>query len=380
MNVPILELKTQYQQIKSEIDAAISEVFEASWFVLGKQGQAFEEEFAAWCGARFCVGCGSGTEAIHLALVAVGVQHGDEVITVPNTAVPTCSAISAAGATPVFVDVNPDTYTMDVAQVESKITPKTKAIVPVHLYGHPVDMDALLEVAQRHSIPVVDDAAQAHGAQVRGRRIGSFGNATAWSFYPSKNLGAYGDSGAVTTNDEALRDQLVRLRNYGEERRYYHPIKGFNSRLDEIHAAMLRVKLRYLDEWNAARRRIAEFYLSHIVNPLITLPQEKSWARHSWHLFVVRCGADFQSADLQAGCLRYRDALRAHLQARGVGSQIHYPIPIHRQQAYADLNLPEGSLPVAEKLANEVLSLPLYPEMTEEQAAYVCEAVNEFKA
>jgi len=366
MNIPILELKTQYQQIKVEIDAALAEVFEASWFVLGKQGQMFEEEFAAWCGARFCVGCGSGTEAIHLALVAVGVQPGDEVITVPNTAVPTCSAISAAGATPVFVDVDPDTYTMDVAQVASKISPKTKAIVPVHLYGHPVDMDALLEVAQRHHVPVVDDAAQAHGAALRGRRIGSFGNATAWSFYPSKNLGAYGDGGAVTANDESLRDRLVRLRNYGEERRYYHTVKGFNSRLDEIQAAILRVKLRHLDEWNAARRRIAEFYLRHIVNPLITLPLEKPWARHCWHLFVVRTPQ--------------RDALRTHLQARGIGSQIHYPIPIHRQQAYADLNLPEGSLPVAEQLANEVLSLPLYPEMTEEQAARVCEAVNEFKA
>jgi dTDP-4-amino-4,6-dideoxygalactose transaminase len=364
VKVPILEFKTQYRAHQAELDAAIREVLEASWFILGKQGEAFEQEFASYCGGGHAVGVGSGTEALHLALLACGVGPGDEVITVPNTAVPTVCAIDFAGATPVFADIDPATFTLDPAELERRLTPRTKAVVPVHLYGQPADMEPILEFAQRHGLRVIDDAAQAHGAEYRGRRVGVLADATAWSFYPSKNLGAYGDAGAVTTNDPELARRLRMLRNYGEEERYYHTIRGFNSRLDEIQAALLRVKLRHLDAWNDRRREIAAHYGERIRHPEIRLPGEASWARHVYHLYVVRTPR--------------RDALREHLAAREIGSQIHYPVPLYRQQAYAHLQVPAGDCPEAERAMAEILSIPVYPELTDEQVEAVVEAVNSF--
>jgi dTDP-4-amino-4,6-dideoxygalactose transaminase len=366
MRVPIVELKSQYQAHQAELDAAIREVLEASWFVLGRQGAAFEAEFAAYCGAREAVGVGSGTEALHLALLACGIGRGDEVITVPNTAVPTVCAIDFAGATPVFADIDPVTFTINPDELERRRTPRTRAIVPVHLYGQPVDLTPILEFARRHDLAVVDDAAQAHGAEYQGRRIGALADATAWSFYPSKNLGAYGDAGAATTNDPGIARRLRMLRNYGEEERYYHTIRGFNSRLDEIQAALLRVKLRHLDEWNERRRRIVDQYTAEITHPEIELPAEAAWGRHVYHLYVVRS--------------KRRDALRAHLQAREIGSQIHYPLPIYRQAAYADLHVNPAEYPEAERAAQEILSLPIYPELTDAQVSAVVDALNSFPA
>jgi dTDP-4-amino-4,6-dideoxygalactose transaminase len=286
------------------------------------------------------------------------------VITVPNTAVPTVCAIDFAGATPVFADIDPVTFTLDPGQLERVRTPRTKAIVPVHLYGHPAEMRPILEFARRHGLRVIDDAAQAHGAEYEGRRIGALADATAWSFYPSKNLGAYGDAGAITTDDAEVAHRVRMLRNYGEEERYYHTLRGFNSRLDEIQAALLRVKLRHLDEWNERRRAIAAQYSEAICHPEVELPTEAAWAHHVFHLYVVRS--------------RRRDALRTHLQSREIGTQIHYPLPVYRQKAYVSLAVPPGACPAAERAAAEVLSLPVYPELTGEQIDAVIQSVNDF--
>jgi dTDP-4-amino-4,6-dideoxygalactose transaminase len=293
------------------------------------------------------------------------VQRGDEVITVPNTAVPTVCAIDFAGATPVFADIDPATFNLDPAELERRVTPRTKAIVPVHLYGQPAEMGPILELARRRGLRVIDDAAQAHGAAYRGQRIGAMADATAWSFYPSKNLGAYGDAGAVTTDDPDVAQRVRMLRNYGEEERYYHTLRGFNSRLDEIQAAILRAKLPHLDGWNDRRRAIAAHYNKAICHPDIELPSEAAWAHHVYHLYVVRT--------------RHRDTLREQLAAREIGSQIHYPVPIYLQKAYAYLGVPQGHCPHAERAMAEVLSLPLYPEMTDAQVAAVVEAVNSFE-
>ena len=363
-NIPFVELKTQFDNIETEILSAIDEVLTSSWYILGEQGKAFEREFATYVQAQYAVGVGSGTEAIHLALMAVGVGHGDEVITVANTCIPTVAAISAAGAIPELIDVDPDTLTMDPEQLEPAISEKTKAIVPVHLYGHPCDMDPILEIAGKHRIPVVEDCAQAHGAMYKGKSCGTFGTAASFSFYPSKNLGAYGDGGAVVTDDDELADALRKLRNYGEEERYYHSLKGVNSRLDEIQAAILRVKLKYLDDWNDQRRELADAYRSKLADLPITLPAEMPWARHNYHLFVIRSPR--------------RDELHTYLKDRGISTLMHYPVPIHLQSAYSDLGIGEGSFPVAEKACNEVLSLPLYPELSLENIERICEALREF--
>ena len=342
---------------------ALAAVVDSGWFILGKQVEAFEREFAAYCGAAFGIGVGSGTEALHLGLLACGVEPGDEVITVAFTAVPTVTAITLAGATPVFVDVDPTTFTMDPNQVDGRITPRTKVILPVHLYGHPADLDPLLDLARRHGLRVLEDAAQAHGTHYRGRPVGSIGDLTAFSFYPTKNLGACGDGGLVTTNDPALADRLRLLRNYGQRTRYVHEIQGANSRLDEIQAAVLRVKLPQLDHWNDARRSRAELY--HDVLRAVRVPSEQPWAHHVWHLYVV----------LHAR----RDALQKYLAERGVGTLIHYPLPVHLQPAYRYLGWEPGSLPQTERLSQEILSLPLYPELPMEQVAYVAEQVNAFE-
>jgi dTDP-4-amino-4,6-dideoxygalactose transaminase len=368
-SIPHYLTKPQYLALKPELDAAIRGVLDDSFFILGKRLADFEREFATYLGVRHVVGVGSGTEAIHLALRALGIGAGDDVLTVSHTAVATTVAISAAGARPVFVDVDPETFTLDPARLEASLTERTRAIVPVHLYGHPAHMEPIRELAERRGLMVVEDAAQAHGAEYRGRKCGTLGQAAAFSFYPTKNLGAYGDAGAVATDDPDLAQRLVMLRNYGWDpdpaRRYYSLTKGVNSRLDELQAAVLSVKLRHLDAGNERRRELAGLYGELLGGiPGLTVPDEQPWGRHVYHLYVIRAPR--------------RDALHAHLRARGVGAQIHYPEPVHRQQAYADLGYGAGSLPETERACTEILSLPLYPELAEEDVRYVAQAVRSF--
>jgi len=361
--IPVMELKRQYESIKQEIDEAVASVLDSGWFVLGKNVAAFEEEFAAYCGTRFAVGVGSGVEALHLALLACGIGPGDEVITIPFTAVPTALGISLTGAAPVFVDVDADTCLMDPALLPARISEKTKAILPVHLYGQCADMDRICATAREHGIMVVEDAAQAHGACWKGKKAGALGDVGCFSFYPSKNLGAYGEAGMVTTNDEAIAERVRMLRNYGQGDRYHHKIKGVNSRLDELQAAILRVKLRHLDEWNERRRQIAAIYNSGLADTPLRLPVESDGAEHVYHLYAIRT--------------EERDALRGYLTEKGVGTQIHYPIPVHLQEAYADLGLGEGAFPRAERAAREVLSLPMFPELRGEEVKTVIQRVRE---
>lgn len=363
IKIPCSELKIQYENIKAEIKAAFDEVFESSWFILGKQVESFEQEFAAYCGASYGIGVGSGTEALHLGLLACGVQPGDEVITVANTAVPTISAISFAQAKPVFVDIDPLSYTMDPSAIEAKITSRTRVILPVHLYGQAADMDPIMEIAHRYGLKVVEDACQAHGATYRGHRVGAIGDLGCFSFYPSKNLGAYGDGGMVVTNDPELADRLKLLRNYGQRKRYYHDIKGFNSRLDELQAAFLRKKLQYLDQWNARRRDLANQY-EKLLDDSVVKPVEASYAYHIYHLYVIRC--------------QRREQLQQYLLDHGIQTLIHYPVPVHLQQAYQDLKVSSGSLPITEQYAAEILSLPMFPELTEEQVSIVSDTINRF--
>jgi len=363
--VPILELKRQYERIKDEIDAAVASVFDSGWFVLGENVRAFEEEFARYCGVKYAVGVGSGLEALHLALLALGVGEGDEVITVPFTAVATTLAISFAGAKPVFVDVEPDTCLMDATKIREHITPRTKAIIPVHLYGQCADMDAINSIAREKGLKVIEDAAQAHGAMYRGKRAGALGDVGCFSFYPSKNLGAYGEAGMVTTNDESVAERVRMLRNYGQSDRYHHKLKGYNSRLDELQAAVLRVKLRHLDEWNEERRELARRYNEALTDCGVGLPVEREGRRHVFHLYVIRSPQ--------------RDALREYLRERQIGTQIHYPIPVHLQEAYKELGLRRGCFPVSERLADEVLSIPLFPELSESEVSAVIDAVRGFR-
>ncbi|MCC6153116.1 MAG: DegT/DnrJ/EryC1/StrS family aminotransferase [Candidatus Hydrogenedentes bacterium] len=363
--IPFAELKPQYLSIKEEIDAAIAEVFDAGWFILGKQCAAFEDEFAAYHGAgNLAVGCASGTDAIHLALRAVGVKPGEEVITVANTCVPTVCGIAASGATITLADVNNDTLTMCPESLRNAITPRTRAVVPVHLYGHPCDMDAITAVAREYNLKLVEDCAQAHGALYKGKKCGTFGDAAAFSFYPSKNLGAYGDGGAVLTRDPAVAERVRMLRNYGEESRYRSVSGGFNSRLDELQAAILRVKLRHLDAWNAARRERAKRYGEMLTGSAVSLPHEAAWATGNYHLYAVRAA--------------FRDSLKNYLHKAGIGTQIHYPTPIHCQPAYANLNYIKGTFPSSELSCNEVLSLPMYPELSMQDVAIIVGAIRAF--
>jgi dTDP-4-amino-4,6-dideoxygalactose transaminase len=348
--VPIVDLTAQYHEIREEIDAAIARVVQRGWFILGQELRAFEEAFARYCGVAHAVGVGSGTEALHLALVALGAGPGKEVVTVANTAVPTLSAISFTGARPVLVDVDRATATMDVEALEKAITSRTAAVVPVDLYGQCADYDPIRSICARKGVPIVADAAQSHGAAYHGTRAGSLAEATAFSFYPSKNLGAYGDAGMVTTDDAALADRLRRLRNYGERERYHHSEVGFNSRLDEMQAAILLAKLPHLDDWNRRRRELAVRYARELSDTSVEWIPQAEGRTHVWHLCVA--------------VVENRDALRARLAQRGIQSQIHYPIPIHLQEAYAFLGGRVGDFPVAESLARRIASLPLYPELT----------------
>jgi dTDP-4-amino-4,6-dideoxygalactose transaminase len=361
--IPYLDLKAQYHGIKDEVDAAVLRVLESTQFILGEEVAAFEREFAAYCQASESVGVNSGTSALHLALLAMGIGSGDEVITTPFTFVATVAAIRYAGATPVFVDIEPDYFTIDPAKIESAITRRTRAIMPVHLYGQPADMKPILEIARRRGLTVIEDAAQAHGSEYHGRRCGSLSEIAAFSFYPGKNLGAYGEGGALTTTRSDVATTCRVLRDWGQEKRYEHRLKGFNYRMDGIQGAVLRVKLRHLEAWTEKRRQVARWY-GEALNPgSVRVPKERPDCRHVYHVYVVR------SDD--------RDGLREALTKEGIQTGIHYPIPVHLQPAHEDLGYHTGDFPVAEAAAREVLSLPIYPEMNREQVRMVAAAVSE---
>jgi dTDP-4-amino-4,6-dideoxygalactose transaminase len=366
MNVPFLDLKAAYGELAGELNEAAGRVLASGHYILGPEVEAFEAEFAALCGAAHCVGVADGLDALHLILRAMDVGPGDEVIVPSNTYIATWLAVSYAGATPVPVEPDGRTYNLDPARLEAAITPRTKAVMPVHLYGQPADMDPINEIAARRRIRVIEDAAQAHGALYRGRPAGSLGHVAGFSFYPGKNLGAMGDGGAVVTSDAALADRVRVLRNYGSRVKYYNEAKGFNSRLDELQAALLRVKLRRLGEWNDRRRAAARLYADALAGvPGLALPFVPDYADPVWHLYVVR------HAD--------RDALQQHLSAEGVGTLIHYPVPPHLQEAYGELGLGPGSLPVAEAMAREILSLPMGPHLAAEESNYVVARVQSFQ-
>lgn len=361
-DVPLVDLKTQYDSIHDEIDAAIRNVIVRSAFIGGAEVRDFEAEFAAYCEAAGCVGVGNGTDALYLTLRAFGIGAGDEVITVAHTFIATAEAITSTGARPRFVDVRPDTLLMDAAGLAAAITPHTRAIIPVHLYGQPCDMTAIMAVARSHGLRVIEDAAQAHGARWRGRRVGSVGDAACFSFYPGKNLGAYGDGGAVVSNDVDLIRRIRMLANHGRSEKYTHEWPGVNSRLDGLQAAILRVKLRHLDQWNMARRRHAIRYLQALSAVPIGLPVAHPDAEPVWHLFVVT--------------VPERERLQQRLKAKGIETGVHYPTPLHLQPAYKPSGIPPGALPVSEHAARHVLSLPMYPELTEQQVADIGREVS----
>ena len=366
MNIPFLDVGATYHELREEIDQAVGRVLAGGWYILGSEVEAFEREFAEYLGVKHCIGVGNGLDALHLALKARGLGPGDEVLVPSNTYIATWLAVSYCGATPVPIEPDEATYNLDPARLEAAITPRTKAIVPVHLYGQSADMAPIMALAERYGLWVLEDAAQAHGATYQGQPTGGLGHAAGWSFYPGKNLGAFGDAGAITTNDDQLAEQVRMLRNYGSKVKYYNEVAGFNSRLDEIQAAVLRVKLKHLDEWNRRRQEIAAFYLQNLAGTGLTMPTVPATNEHVWHLFVVRSPR--------------RDALQKHLQAAGIGTVIHYPVPPHLQKAYQELELPEGSFPISEALHREVLSLPMGPHLTEAQAAAVVKAVRQFQA
>lgn len=359
--IPLLDLSAQYASIKHEIDNAIARVVSTSDFILGEELGLFESEFAAFCGVRHCVGVDSGLSALELVLRAWGLGPGDEVITAANTFIATALAISSTGATPVLADVDSRSCNIDPEAVRAAITPRTRAIVPVHLYGLPAEMDAIHEIAAEYGLAVLEDACQAHGARYKSKRTGSLGHAAAFSFYPGKNLGAYGDGGAIVTDDSALATQLRSMRNYGQKAKYVHSNKGYNRRLDTMQAAILRVKLRYLDGWNVLRNRHSQAYSELLWGSSVSLPPRWEGLESAWHLYVVRSP--------------FRDEMKAHLAAHGIASGLHYPTPIHLQAAYADAGYRKGDFPVTERLSEEILSLPMYPELDRDSLERIAETV-----
>ncbi len=359
----MVDLKLQYEAISDEVSSAVLGVMRSTHFILGPCGKALEEAIAAYHGVKHAVAVASGTDALHLALLAAGIKRGDEVITTPFTFIATAEAISYTGAVPVFVDIDPDTFNIDATKIEAAVTKKTRAIVPVHLYGQPADMDRIMMVAKKHGLRVIEDCAQSFGAEYRGRKTGSFGDTGCFSFFPSKNLGCYGDGGMVITDDRKLAEHMLSLRNHGSQVRYYHDEIGFNSRLDEIQAAVLTIKLRYLDEYNEKRRKNAMLYTAHLSGSGMQTPSEQPETRHVFHQYTVR--------------VKERDSVKKKLdEGKVTSSMIYYPVPLHLQAAYKDLGLKPGSLPAAEQAAREVLSLPMYPELTEGQIKTVAEAVK----
>ena len=363
--IPFLDMKSVYAELKPELDAAYARVMDSGWFVLGKEVEAFEQEYAAFCGTRHCVGLGNGLEALEFTLRAWGIGPGDEVIVPSNTYIATWLAVTAVGATVVPVEPTPDGPNIDPDRISAALTSRTRALMPVHLYGEPADMDAIMTLAEQHGLKVVEDVAQAQGAKVRGRRTGSLGQAGAHSFFPTKNMGAFGDGGAVTTDDAKLADRLRTMRNYGSKMKYVNIERGYNSRLDELQAAFLRAKLGKLDEWNQRRRVLAAHYAERLRGIAgLGLPRVPQWAEPVWHLYVVRTDR--------------RGGLMEALNAAGIGSLVHYPIPPHLQQAYADLGIAHGAFPIAEKLADTVLSLPMGPHVSLEAADEVAAAVRRY--
>ncbi len=364
MNIPFLDLKAQNSALKAEILPIWAEILDAAAFIGGAYVTTFEKEFAALTHTRHCIALNSGTDALRFIFLALGLRPEDEVITAPNTFIATTEAISQAGGKPVFVDIDPETYTLDPGKIEDAITPKTRAIVPVHLYGQTAEMDAITAIAKKHDLWVVEDACQAHLAEYKGRTAGSLGQAAAFSFYPGKNLGACGDAGAVTTNDPELAATIAMLRDHGQTRKYYHAMEGYNGRCDALQAASLSVKLKYLPQWTEARRQHAQLYSELLRGiPGVTLPRTASGNLPAYHLFVIQ--------------IENRDFVVEALAEKGITTGLHYPLPLHRQQAYAHLNLPVGSFPVTEACAERLLSLPLYPELTEEQIVFVCDSIKE---
>lgn len=365
IKVPYLDLKAQYRSIKPEIDQAVARVLDSCQFILGPEVAEFEKEFAAYCGSTECIALNSGTSALHLALLAAGIGPGDEVITVPFTFVASVATILYAGAKPVLVDIEAQTFNMNPDALEAAISSRTKAIVPVHLYGHPADMDPILEVAKRHKLIVIEDAAQAHGAKYKGRPAGSIGDIACFSFYPTKNLGASGEGGAVTTSNPEYARTVRMLRDWGQDRKYHHVLQGYNYRMEGLQGAILRVKLRHLENWTERRRAIVNRYNELLAGSNVVRPAERPWARHVYHLYTIRA--------------KNREALQSALLKEGVQTGVHYSVPAHLQPAYAGLAEME-SLPESEKAAREVLSLPLYPELTDNQVEYVAKALTRLSA
>ncbi len=365
MKVPFLDVRSAYTELKSELDGAVLRALESGWYIFGAEVSGFEKAFSEYTGAAYTLGVGNGLDALRIALMAMDVAEGDEVIVPSNTYIATWLAVTQCGAVPIPVEPDPNTLNIDPARIEAAITSRTKVILPVHLYGQAADMAPILALAQRHGLKVLEDAAQSHGARYQGTRIGAHGDAVAWSFYPGKNLGAFGDAGGITTNDPVLAERMRTIANYGSKVKYVNEVCGVNSRLDPIHAAALNVKLTRLDAWNARRETIADHYRQHLQGSPVSLPSVHRDSTSSWHLFPV-----FSEA---------RDALQAHLKALGVETLIHYPIPPHRQQAYAFLGYSEGAFPIAEKLAQTQLSLPIGPHLTLEQADFVCRSIADFK-
>lgn len=362
MKIPFVDLKRQYDSIREEVLAAIEEVLQNSSFILGPAVEKFENEFSDYCDSKHTLGVASGTDALFLTLKALEIGEGDEVITVPNTFTATVDAIVKSGAKPVFVEMDQETYNIDVHKIEERITQKTKAIMPVHLYGQPADMDEISRIAKRHSLYVVEDACQAHGARYKNRRVGSLGDAGCFSFFPAKNLGAYGDGGAVVTHNQALAEKIKMLRNYGQRKKYYHECIGYNSRLDSIQATVLSVKLKHLDRWNCLRKQHADQYKKLLANNEILLPKEAPERTHVYHLFVIRTPK--------------REELRRQLASKEIADGLHYPVPVHLQKAYRFLGYKQGDFPITERCADEILSLPMFPELTNEEIKQVSDAIK----
>ncbi len=363
--IPFLDMKAQYLELKTEFDEAYARVMDSGWYILSDEVEAFEMEFAQYIGVSHCIGVGNGLEALQLILLGYGIGEGDEVIVPANTYIASWLAVSYVGPTPVPVEPDPNTYNIDPTRIERAITKQTKAIMPVHLYGQPSEMDMICQIATQYGLYVVEDSAQTHGAVYKNRMAGGLGSAAGFSFYPTKNLGAFGDAGAVTTNDAQLADKIRVLRNYGSRRKYFNEVKGHNSRLDPLQAAFLRVKLKYLDLWNERRKEIAEFYLATLKGlDGLTLPGIASGSTHVWHLFVI--------------AHQQRDTLQKYLEQKGINTLIHYPIPPHLSTAYADMGYKAGDFPISERIAESVLSIPIGPHFTLEEARYVADAIGQF--
>jgi dTDP-4-amino-4,6-dideoxygalactose transaminase len=358
--IPFVNFEREYVEIGEEVSQAIQRVLRSGWFILGEEVEKFEEEFSKYVGTRFGIGVNSGSDALYLAVKALGISNGDEVITVSHTMISTVDAITRNGAKPIFADIKPETYLLDVSKIETKISDRTRAIIPVHLYGHPCDMDPLMEIADKHNLYVIEDACQAHGAEYLNRKVGSIGDIGCFSFYPTKNLGAYGDGGMLVTNSEELADKLRKMRNYGQSKKYYHDSLGVNSRLDEIQAAVLRTKLRHLDEWNGKRKKLAKLYNELLDNTNVITPLEKEYAKHVYHLYVISH--------------KQRDKLQRYLLENEIQTLIHYPIPVHMQKAY----MRPDKLPTTEKICKEILSLPMNPWLKEEEVKIVSEYIREY--